>query len=307
MAAGSCSDKDHLHLVFGIMYLLFSLIASIGNCLLLYIVKRDPLRLFNKATNVFNIFLTINSLFSAVVVLPFLGIKSILQGQCIFQEPPYVAKMFKDVIVSVFVSNATLLTLALCIERSTAFVLPVLNRKHVTITRATRICTSITGTCLLVSCILFTGIPKNVFNFAFLPLFVLIPCQVLLVLPAVGFYGLKRQERKVSASKRNKQCMSRPTDSKKEKAKRNLQIYRFLFETTIFTICAVLILVFYCVVKFLEYSVVEHSTTPCFELLEHLSFLFLFLTVVVNPIVTVCKIPVYRRTAKHIWSRRWKV
>ena len=136
-----------------------------------------------------------NCFFSALVVLPFLGINSILKGQRIFQEPPSVAKMFEDVIVSVFLSNATLLTLALCIERSTAFVLPVLNRKHVTITRAKRICTSITGTCLLVSCILFTGIPKNVFYFVLLPLFVLIPCQVLLVLPAVGFYGLKHRER----------------------------------------------------------------------------------------------------------------
>jgi len=254
MAAWSCSDRDHLHLIFGIMYLLFSLIASIGNCLLLHIVKRDPLRLFNKATNVFNIFFTINSLFSAVVVLPFHGMNSILQGQRIFQEPPHVAKMFEHVIVSVFVSNATLLTLALCLERTTAFVLPVLNRKHVTITRAKRICISITGTCLFVSCILFTGIPKNVFYIVFLPLFVLIPCQVLLVLPAVGFYGLKRQERKVSAAERNGQSLSRPTVNKKEKARRNLHIYRFLFETTIFTICPVLILVFYCVVKFLEYS-----------------------------------------------------
>ena len=304
MAPWSCSDRDHLHLTFGTTYLLFSLIASIGNSLLLYIVNRDPLRLFDKATNVFNISFTMNSLFAALVVLPFLGINSILKGQRIFQEPPYVAKMFEDVIVSVFVSNATLLTLALCIERSTAFVLPVLNRKYVTITRAKRVCTSIAGTCLFVSCILFTGIPKKVFYFVFLPLFVLIPCQVLLVSPALGFYGLKRQERKVSTAKRNEQSLSRPTDNKKENARRNLQIYRFLFATTIFTMCAVLILVFYCVVKFLEYSDVEHSTTPCFELLEHLSFLFLFLTVVVSPVVTVWKIPVYRRTAKHMWRRR---
>jgi len=116
--------------------------------------------------------------------------------------------------------------------------------KHVTITRAKRICTSITGTCLLVSCILFTGIPKNVFYFVLLPLLVLISCQVLIVLPAVGFYGLKRRERKVSVVKKNEQCLSPTFDNEKEKAKRNVQVYRFLFETRIFTICAVLILVF---------------------------------------------------------------
>ena len=249
-----------------------------------------------------------NHLFSALIVLPFLGINSILKGLSILQEPSHMVNYFEDVFVSVFVSNATMLALAMFIERSTAFVIPVLNRKYVTITRAKRICTSITGTCLLCSCILFTGIPQKVFYFVFLPLFILLPSLGFLILPVVGFYGLKRQARKVAVAKeRNEiQCLSCPSHNKKEKARRNSQMYRYLFETTRMTITAIATLLFYCVVKFLEYSDVEYTRTSCF-VLEHLSFVLLFLPVVVLPVITFTKIPVYWRSARHLWRRRKKI
>lgn len=301
MATRGCSNTDHFHLIFGAIYLFFSFIASIGNGFILYIVKRDPLRLFNKPTNAFNIAIAYNYLFSAFIVLPFIGLKSILKSLHLFQELPDVVKLLEDFLVCFATSNLCLLFFAVFIERTTAFVFPVLNRKHVTMTRARRVCSSITGTCLLFSCIIFTGIPKNAFYVVFVPTFILLPCLGCLILPGVGFYGLKRQARKVASGNRN-ECLTCPMHNRKEKARRKLQINKYLLETSRTTLSVVIIWVFYCVVKFLE-SDVELAGTSCYELLEHLSFLLLFLPAAVNPIIMVRNIPAYWRSARHVWKR----
>lgn len=300
MATEGCSIKDQLDVTFGSIYLFLSLVGLIEHGFLLYLVKRDPLRQFNKPTNVINIATGLNYLFSSIIWLPFIGITSILKSQHIIEEPSYVITLFEDFFVSFFASNGTMLSLALFIERATAFVFPLLNRQRVTITRAKRICAVISGTCFLFCCILFTGIPKSVFYFVFLPLFILLPSLGLLVLPAAGYCALKCQARKVSTVKRNER-LSCPANDKKENARVNFQAYRYLLESTKMTVFVILNLVNYSVLKFVESSDVEVS---CFTLFKHLSYFLLFLPVTFLPIVLVRKIPAFSRSAKHILRRR---
>ena len=304
MATESCANKDNLHLIFGIIYLVLSPIALVGNGFILYIAKRDPLRQFNKPTNIFNNAIEIAHFLTALIVLPYIGINSILKSQHLLQESSDEANLFQDVLVGFVVSNGCVLYFAVFIERSTAFVFPVLNRKHVTMTRVRRTCMSITGICFLVSCILFTGIPKNYFYVVFLPLFILLPSFGFLLLPAAVLYALKRQALKVSVAKRN-ECLTCPAHNRKEKARRTSQINRYVLETLRVTFSTMIIVVFYCAVKFLEVRHAQFSTTfCCYERLEHTSYLLLFVPIALNPIILVAKIPVYWRAAKHIWNRR---
>ena len=300
MATEGCSSKDQLDVTFGSIYLFLSLVGLIEHGFLLYLVKRDPLRQFNKPTNIFNIATGLNYLFSVIIGLPYVGIISIMKSQHIIGEPSHVTTLFEDFFVSFFASSGTMLSLALFIERATAFVFPVLNRQRLTITRAKRACAAITGTCFFFCCILFTGIPKKIFYLVFLPLFILLPSFGLLVLPAAGYYALKRQARKVSTAKRN-ECLSCPANNKKEKARGNSQACRYLLETTKTTVFVILNLVNYSVLKVLESSEVEFS---CFTLFKHFSYLLLFLPVAFLPIIIVGKIPAYSRSAKHILRRR---
>lgn len=271
--------------------------ASVGNGLMLYIAKRDPLKLFNKPTNILNVSIGLNHLFAGLIVLPILGVNSILRSQGILNE---VAKLFQDVMVHFVVCNASLLLVVLFFERYTAFVYPVLNRQHATIRRVKRLCTSVTATSLFFSCILFTGVAKNVFYFVTLSVFILIPCLVILIILAFSFYLLKRRAR-VAADNANELHIRVLNPNK---TKRNSQLYRYLVAATKGTISTVLPLVFYCVVKILGYSKTEFSTTSCYDLLGHLSFAALFVAAVGNPVVVFLKIPVYKRTARHIWDRR---
>ena len=114
METGACFNKEnYLHAIFGIIYLLTSLIASTGNVFLLYIVNRDPLKLFNKPTNVLNIFSALNHFFSGLLVLPIIGINSILTSQGIASE---VAKLFENVLVSFVASNESVLFVILSLN-----------------------------------------------------------------------------------------------------------------------------------------------------------------------------------------------
>ena len=297
MATDVCFDKEHyLYVIFGVIYLFTSLIAIVGNGFLLYIVKRDPLKVLNKPTNVVNISMAINHLLTAIIVLPLIGVNSILKSRGMFNE---VAKMFQDVSVNYVVSTGSILALILFVERYTAFVFPLLNRHHVTIKRVKLVTTSVTVTCFLFSCILFTGVPQNVFHIVFIPLFILLPCLVMTIILVAGLCGLKRRKEVAPGNK------SEPSINHNKK-KRNLQIYRYLLAATRGTVVTVLSLVFYCVVKLLGFNEGEILKTPCYDVLEHVVFTVLFVSAAVNPFIVLRKIPVYRRSARHIWQRRKK-
>jgi len=297
METSACFIKEHhLHATFGIIYFLTSLIASAGNGFLLYIVNRDPLKLFNKPTNVLNIFAALNHFFSGLIVLPLIGINSLLTSQGIANE---VAKLFENALVSFVASNESILLIILFLERYTAFVFPLSNRHYVTVTRAKRTCTAATITCLLFSCILFVGVSEYVFYLITLSLFILLPCFLMIVVLIAGFCGLKR---KTQVKPGNTSELS----LNQRKKKRNLQLRNYLKAATRGTISAILPLIFYCAVKFVGINEAEFSTTPCYDLLNHISFVILFSSSVASPIIVFWKIPPYRRSAKHLWQRRKK-
>ena len=297
METSACFNKEHhVYTIFGIIYLLTSLTASVGNGFMLYIVYRDPLKLFNKPTNVLNIFSALNHFFSGLIVLPLIGINSILTSQGIDNE---VAKLVENVLVSFVASNESVLLVILFLERYTAFVFPLSNRYYVTIRRAKRICTASTITCLLFCCILFTGVSEYVFYLLILPLFILLPCFVMIIILASGFCSLKRRAQ-VKPGNTGELSLNQ------HKKKRNLQLRKHLNAATRGSISAILPLIFYCVVKFLGHSEGEFSTTSCYDLLEHISLVFLFLSSAVTPIIVFRNIPVYRRSARHLWQRRKK-
>lgn len=300
MSRGKCLNKDDLHLAFGIFYLCLSPIATVTNSFMLYVARRDPHRQFNKPTNVFNLGIARIYVFTALIVLPFIGIDSILQSQHLSPEGINAAKLFQDFLVCFVISSGCVIYLVISIERSTAVVFPVWNRKHVTVRRARILNTTITGICLLFSCILLTGIAPKYFYFAFIPIFVWLPCLGLLILPAVGLYALKRQARKIVATMQT-ECLTCEAYNQKEKARRNAQIRRYLLESLRVTITSIIILGFFTVVKILEMTRLELS---CDELLEHLSYTILFVPVTLNPIILLKKIPAYWKAAKHIWNRR---
>ena len=297
METNACFNKEHhLHAIFGIIYLLTSLIASTGNGFLLYIVNRDPLKLFNKPTNVLNIFAALNHFFSGLIVLPLIGINSILTSQGIANE---VAKLFENVLVSFVANNESMLLVILFLERYTAFVFPLSNRHYVTITRTKRLCTTTTITCLLFSCILFLGVSEYVFYPLTLSLFILLPCVLMIIVLIAGFCGLKRRTQ-VKPGNTSELALNQ------RKKKLNLQLRKYLNAATRGTISAILPLIFYCAVKFVGLSEAEFSTTSCYDLLNHISFVILFFSSVVTPIIVVWKIPAYSRSARHLWQRRKK-
>ncbi|XP_022782162.1 uncharacterized protein LOC111323130 [Stylophora pistillata] len=300
METNICFNREvNLHLIFGMLYFLASLTASIGNGFMLYIARRDPLKLFNKPTNVLNVSIGLNHLFAGIFVLPLLGINSVLRSQELVNE---VAEQFQDVLIHFVVTTSSLLLLVLFFERYTAFVYPLLNRRHATIERVNRICSLVAATCFVFSCILFTGVSKNIFYVITLSVFILLPCMGMKVMLAISFCLLRRRTRVAQDITHDSQIRVMNPN----KSKRNLQLRQYLKAATKGTVAAVLPMVFYCLVKILGYTKIEFSTTSCYDLLEHMSFAAVFLSTVMNPVVVFLKIPVYKRSMRHLWDRRKK-
>ena len=289
------------------MYFFVSIVASIEQIFLLYIVIRDPLRLLNKPATLLNITVATIHLFAALVVLPYIGVISILRSQDIVREPSNLTKLFEDFMVCFFVSATTLFVFAIFAERSIAFAFPILNRKHVTIERVKRFCFGIVVTSVLFSGILFTGVPKNIFYLVFFPVLIFLPTLGLLILPIGIAYGLKQQATKVETVKRNDSLSTQsPTTTRKGNPQRKPPICKNVAIATGWTILAIAHVTSFSVVDFLEFSDAESSQRiPCLLLFKHISYLNIFLPLVIAPIVCVMKIPVFLRSAKHILKLRW--
>ena len=302
MTTQICLDKNGLYFGFGVTYLFVSIVASIEQSFLLYIVMRDPLRLLNRPATLLNITVATIHLFAALIVLPYIGVFSILRSQDVVKESSKLTKLFEDFMVCFFVSATTLLVLVIFTERSIAFAFPIFNRKHVTTKRVKRLCFGIVVTSVLFSGILFTGVPKNIFYLVFFPVLIFLPTLGLLVLPIGIAYGLKQQATKVETVKRNDSLsIQSPISNRKGNSQRQAQICKNVATATGWTILAIAHVISFSVVDFLEFSNAEFSQRiPCLLLFKHLSYLNIFLPLVVAPVVCVMKIPVFLRSAKHI-------
>lgn len=306
MTTQICLDKDRLNYGFAVVYFFLSIVVSIEQGFLLHVVKRDPLRLLNKPATHLNVAVATIHLFAALVVLPYIGVISVLKSQDIVKESSKLTKLFEHFMVCFFVSTTTLFALAFFAERSTAIAFPILNRKHVTTERVKRLCFGIVITSVLFSGILFTGVPKNIFYLIFFPILIFLPTLGFLVLPIGIAYGLKQQATKVETTKRNDSLSTRsPTCNRRRNLQRNPRIFKNVASATGWTILAIANETIFSVVAFLEFRDAESSQrTPCLLLFKHLSYLNIFLPLVVAPIVYVIKIPVFLRSVKHVWKQR---
>lgn len=291
------SNKD-VHTTFGIIFLFIGVVASMGNTVILYVVKRDPLKCFNKPTNVFNIALTVAHLFVGMVVSPFTGVLSILRGHRPERPLPSAVVDLEAFTQDFIIGTATLFLFAISTERCTAVLHPHFNKKWLTVKRAKVVSISAVATCFVFCALLFLDISKTSFYMVYLHVFILLPVCGILVSCAARLRNFKRQARVsvINSGLPVAQMFASET------RKRNSQlIYKLL--VTLFSILlpVLLSLILFYAVKLVEVTCDGDCLTKrWFVVLNNTTFVWLFLSSVFHPVVILPRIAEYSRSIRHI-------
>ena len=304
-SSGNFADSNRgIRTTFGIIFLVIGLVASAGNTFILYVVKRDPLKCFNKPTNVFNIALTLAHLFAGTVVLPFTGVLNILRGQRSTEKSLSSAVIHLEAfLVNFIIATATVFLFTISTERCVAVLHPRFNTKWLTLKRAKVVSTTEAVTCFLFCAVMFLPISKTSFYMVYLHIFILLPVCGILTSWAARLRNFKKQAR-VSAINSGLPIAHMFASATR---KRNSQlVYKLL--VTLFSILLPVLLSL-----FLFYAIRLVEITACddgcvkktwFVVLSNVVLMLLFLSAALNPHVLVLRIPEYSRSIRHI-LRLW--
>lgn len=297
---GMENQNTEILVISGIIFLIIAVISSLGNSFILYIVKRDPLKCFNKPTNVFNISLTMAHLLGGVIVIPFTGVLNILRAQHPNASLPSAVLKLEAVLLNFNIGTATLFLFAISTERFTAVVVPRLNKKWLTMRRAKNISYIATVSCFVWCLFLFLPNSKTFFYIVYLHVFILLPVCGILTSCAVRLRSFKKQAR-VSVIDNGLPIAQLFV---RERRRRNSQLVHKLLVTVFSILVPVLIalLLFY-TVKIIETTCEECLQQKWFSIFSNASLVFLYLSSALNPLVLYSRIPEYSRSIKHIFRK----
>lgn len=271
-------------MIFGVIFIVMGLLASLGNTVILYVVKRDPLKCLNKPTNVFNIALTITHVLVGMIVSPFTGILSILRGHNPENPLPSAVIHLEAFMQDFIIGTATLCLCAISTERCTAVLHPHLNKRWFTLQRAKIVSVTAAVTCFGFCSLLFLDISKTLFYMIYLHVFIILPVCGILISCTVINSGLPVAQ--IFAS---------------ESRKRNSQMVYKLLVTLFSVLLPVLLSLFlFYAVKFMEVTCDDCITKRWFIVLNSTSLVLLFLSSVFNPVLILRRIAEYSRSIRHI-------
>ncbi|XP_022782161.1 5-hydroxytryptamine receptor 2A-like [Stylophora pistillata] len=290
------SNKD-VYTVFGVIFILIGLLASLGNTVVLYVVKRDPLKCLKKPTNVFNIALTVTHVFVGMIVSPFTGILNIFRGNNPENPLPSAVVNLEAFTQNIVIGTATLFLCAISTERCTAVLRPHFNKRWLTQQRAKFVSISAVASCLVFCSLLFLNISKTFFYMIYLHVFILLPVCGILISCTARLRNFKKQARVsvINSGLPVAQIFASET------RKRNSQmVYKLL--VTLFSILLPILsaLFLFYAVKLVEITCDNCFTKRWFIVLNNMSLVSLFLSSVFNPVVILRRIAEYSRSIRHI-------
>lgn len=296
------NTNGDIRTTFGIIFLVIGLVASAGNAFILYVVKRDPLKCFNRPTNIFNIALTAAHLFAGIIVLPFNGVLNVLRGQRPDKSIPPVVVDLEALLLNFVIGTATVFLFTISTERSTAVLYPHFNKKWLTLKRAKVVSITAAVTCFVFCALLFLPVSKIFFYMVYLHVFILLPACGILASCAARLRNFKKQAR-VSAINSGLPLAQMFV---RETKKRNSQLVYKLLVTLFSILLPVLFSLFlFYAVKIIEITCDDDCLMERgFIILSNVALMLLFLSSALNPLVLISRIPEYSRSIKHILKTR---
>ena len=177
--------KSRIFIINGVILLLFAVLISISNGVLLFMIYKDPLKTFRNATAVLVISLGFADLLTGCVTAVDVGISHILEGLAI-QKVLLQAKIISQITVRAGVFIITMFA----VERFIAVVFPYFYRFSVTVRKVTFGCVSCWLLAIISSCLELV-VDRDVYDVIFLYITFVVPLLTVCVTYCTTYWVLK--------------------------------------------------------------------------------------------------------------------
>ena len=195
--------KSRIFIINGAILLLFAVLISISNGVLLFMIYKDPLKTFRNATAVLVISLGFADLLTGCVTAVDVGISHILEGLAI-QKVLLQAKIISQITVRAGVFIITMFA----VERFIAVVFPYFYRFSVTVRKVTLGCVSCWLLAIISSCLELV-VDRDVYDVIFLYITFVVPLLTVCVTYYTTYWVLKDKTKRLhrlhSANKTTKE------------------------------------------------------------------------------------------------------
>lgn len=287
--------KSRIFIINGAILLLFAVLITISNGVLLFMIYKDPLKTFRNATAVLVISLGFADLLTGCVTAVDVGISHILEGLAI-QKVLLQAKIISQITVRAGVFIITMFA----VERFIAVVFPYFYRFSVTVRKVTLGCVSCWLLAIISSCLELV-VDRDVYDVIFLYITFVVPLLTVCVTYCTTYWVLKDKTKRLhrvhSANKTTKKegRVSKKSEKLQIELMKTAMLIIFVFVLSLVPFWSLTVIGRYC-----KSCKQEKWYIACYRF----SIPILYSNSAFNPILYAWRMQPYRRSFQAIFGRR---
>lgn len=249
--------KSRIFIINGAILLLFAVLITISNGLLLFVIYKDPLKTFRNATAVLVISLGVADFLTGCVTAVDVGISHILEGLAV-QKVLLQAKIISQITVR---GSVYILTM-FAVERFVAVAFPYAYRSSVTV-RKTAICCALCWVLAIVTSCLELAVDQDLYDVIFFYIMFVLPLVTMCFTYCAAYCLMKTMAERVHRQRGDSENKYRERGStRKEKmSKQSAELQKQLMKTA-----SLIIIVFVLsLVPFWSFTAIRRYCKGCSE------------------------------------------
>ena len=294
--------SSHIFIINGAILLLFAVLISISNGLLLFMMYKDPLRTFRNATAVLVAALGITDLLTGCVTAVDVGISHILEGLSL-QKVMLQAKIISQITVRASVFIMTMFA----VERFIAVAFPYVYRFSVTIRKTAFGCILCWALAVISSCLELV-VDRDLYDVIFLYITFVIPLITVCVTYCTAYWVMKGKTKRLhrlGSAKKTPESGSMRQQEKMSKQSAKLQTQLMKTATLIIFVFALSLLPFWTftiIGRYCKNCSQERWYIACYRF----SIPILYSNSAFNPLLYAWRMRPYRRSFQAVfgWEKR---
>lgn len=299
--------KSRIFIINGAILLLFAVLISISNGLLLFVIYKDPLRTFRNATTVLVISLGVADFLTGCVTAVDVGISHILEGLAI-QKVLLQAKIISQITVRASVY----ILIMFAVERFVAVAFPYVYRTSVTIRKTIFGCALCWVLAIVTSC-LELAVHQDLYDVVFFYITFVLPLATMCFTYIAAYCLVKRkaemlhQQRSLQRHESGYKYQERGAGKKEKMSKKSAELQKQLMKTA-----SLIILVFVIsLVPFWSFTAIRRYCKGCadqrwFIAGYRFSIPILYSNSALNPLLYAWRMRPYRRSFQALFGRERK-
>lgn len=287
---GNEDFKSQVFIINGAILLLFAVLISISNGLLLFMIYKDPLKKFRNATAVLVVSLGIADFLTGCVTALDVGITHILEGMAMQKD---IIMLQAKIVSQITVRASLCIMIMFAVERFIAVAFPYVYRKSVTIPKTIVFCALCWMIAIVTSCLELL-VERDLYDVVFLYLIFVLPLLTIISTYSAAYCALLHRHGRLY--------------KKKKISRRSAEMQKQLMTTS----CLIILVFFASLVPFWVFTTIRRYCKECvqqkwFIAGYRFSIPILYINSALNPLLYAWRMRPYRQSFQALFQKSRRV